>query len=58
MHTDSRVLKVNLQMVVLATFVLFCIMYVQFSGPVTVRRDLNGEDVISISVLSWPDLFC
>ena len=44
-------------MVVLATFVLFCIMYVQFSGPVIVRRDLNGEDVISISVLSWLDLF-
>ena len=35
-------------MVVLATFVLFCIMYVQFSGPVIVRRDLNGEDFISI----------
>ena len=45
-------------MLVLATFVLLCIMYVQFSGPVIVRRDLNGEDVIGISVLSWPDLFC
>ena len=45
-------------MLVMATFVLLCIMYVQFSGPVIVRRDLNGEDVIGISVLSWLDLFC